>query len=123
MGEILEEFSESAIAQVRALTPDFFTKDIQDSFTKLAELNLTHSLPVLEDFFPPRPRNESSILVVEDEIGAVVEDVEIKTDVDVFVEEMVGGVDLKNLKKTLDKASSYFVKAGKTSLARQVGRM
>ena len=142
MEEILEEFSESAIERVRSLTPDFFTKDIQASFSQLGDLNLTQSLPILDEYFPLSDLNgtEGSYddhvdTVAEDEeedhdersddpLPLVNGDVESSLDDEMvkrFVDGIVGSVDLTSLKDTLEKAASNSLDAKKTSLARQVG--
>ena len=142
MEEILEEFSESAIERVRSLTPDFFTKDIQASFSQLGDLNLTQSLPILDEYFPLSGLNgtEGSY---DDHVDTVAEDEEEDHDgrsddplplvnggvesslddelVKRFVDGIVGSVDLTSLKDNLEKAASNSLDAKKTSLARQVG--
>ena len=98
----------------------------------MSHLNLTQSLPILEDYFSPSPWNYTAAYRAaldndddddDDDVheNDIHDDDEVsKENADVFVEEIVGGIDLRILRKTLDKASSYFIKAGKTSLARQV---
>ena len=114
---ILEEFSESAIKEVRSLTPDFFTKNIQESFGKLGELNLTQSLPILADRLPIRDVNatdddDDSELFFFGNVNL--------TDVSRLVTDAVRSIDLSRLRKTLEKASSDSLKANEISLAKQV---
>ena len=134
MEEILEEFSDSAIEQVRSLTPDFFTKDIQRSFSQLSDLNLTQSLPVLPEYFPEVESNETSLASYpgDDDEDDGIEGVDAPLDLyaaddgmladqaKMLVEDVLVTIDLKDLEDTLEKAATDAIGAGKTSLARQV---
>ena len=114
---ILEEFSESAIKEVRSLTPDFFTKNIQESFGKLGELNLTQSLPILADRLPIRDVNATDD---DDDTEFFFFGNVNLTDVSRLVTDAVQSIDLSRLRKTLEKASSDSLKANEISLAKQV---